>query len=254
MTGKLTRLKKLFRHSDKLFIVPMDHGMTLGPVTGLEDIDKTVKAVFKGGADAVIVHKGLVRYLTDSIGSNEGELIIHLSASTALASGAQSTRKELVSTVEQAIRLGATGISTHVNLGSDFEADQLKDMGLVAEECDKWGMPLLAMMYVRDGSREHEFDGSKIAHAGRVAEELGADLVKVNYSGSVDSFKQVIKGVKIPILIAGGEKMTSDEAILTMIKESIQAGAKGVSIGRNVFQHKDATLLSIKIREILDQE
>ncbi len=71
--------------------------------------------------------------MTDSIGSNEGELIIHLSASTALASGAQSTRKELVSTVEQAIRLGATGISTHVNLGSDFEADQLKDMGLVAE-------------------------------------------------------------------------------------------------------------------------
>ena len=62
MTGKLTRLKKLFRHSDKLFIVPMDHGMTLGPVTGLEDIDKTVKAVFKGGADAVIVHKGLVKY------------------------------------------------------------------------------------------------------------------------------------------------------------------------------------------------
>ena len=140
----------------------MDHGMTLGPVTGLEDIDQTVKAVFKGGVDAVIVHKGLVRYLTDSIGSNEGELIIHLSASTALASGAQSTRKELVSTVEQAIRLGATGISTHVNLGSDFEADQLKDMGLVAEQCDRWGMPLLAMMYVRDGSREMNLMDQKL--------------------------------------------------------------------------------------------
>ena len=254
MTGKTNRLQKLYRHSDKLFIVPMDHGISLGPVTGLADIDKTVKAVFKGGADAVIVHKGLVRYLTDSIGSNEGELIIHLSASTALAPVAQSTRKELVSTVEQAIRLGATGISTHVNLGSNFEADQLKDMGLVAEECEKWGMPLLAMMYVRDGSKEHEFDGAKIAHAARVAEELGADLVKVNYSGSEESFKQVINGVKIPVLIAGGEKMTSDEVILTMIKESLQAGAKGVSIGRNVFQHKDATSLSMKIREILDQE
>ena len=69
MSGKINRLQKLYRHSDKLFIVPMDHGITLGPVAGLEDIDKTVKAVFKGGADAVIVHKGLVRYLTDSIGS-----------------------------------------------------------------------------------------------------------------------------------------------------------------------------------------
>ena len=120
---------------------------------------------------------------------NEGELIIHLSASTVLAPETQLTRKELVSTVEQAIRLGATAISTHVNLGSTFEADQMKDMGMVAEECDKWGMPLLAMMYVRDGSKEHEFDGARIAHAARVAEEIGADIVKVNYSGSVESFK-----------------------------------------------------------------
>ena len=176
--------------------------------------------------------------MTDSIGSNEGELIIHLSASTALASGAQSTRKELVSTVEQAIRLGATGISTHVNLGSDFEADQLKDMGLVAEECDKWGMPLLAMMYVRDGSREHEFDGSKIAHAARVAEELGADLVKVNYSGSEKSFKEVINGVKIPVLIAGGEKMTSDEAILTMIKSLFKQVLKACQLDVMCFNTK----------------
>jgi DhnA family fructose-bisphosphate aldolase class Ia len=70
MTGKMNRLGKLYRHSDKLFIVPMDHGMTLGPVTGLADIGKIVRAVFEGGADAVVVHKGLVRYLTDSIGSN----------------------------------------------------------------------------------------------------------------------------------------------------------------------------------------
>ncbi len=235
-------------------MIPMDHGITLGPITGLANIDETVKEVFKGGADAVVVHKGLVRYLTDSIGNNEGELIVHLSASTALARESQMTRKELVSTVEQAIRLGATAISTHVNLGSDFEADQLRDMGLVAEECDKWGMPLLAMMYVRDGSKEHEFDGARIAHAARVAEELGADIVKVNYSGSVDSFKQVVQGVKIPVLIAGGDRVNSEQDLLEMIKESVQAGGNGVSIGRNVFQNEDPATLTKKIRQILDHE
>lgn len=153
MSGKEIRLKKLYHHSDKLLIVPMDHGITIGPVTGLTEINQTVNAVFDGGADAVVVHKGLVRYLTDALGSNKGELIIHLSASTALAPESQSMRKELVSSVEHSIRLGATAISTHVNLGSQFEAEQIKDVGLIAEECDKWGLPLLAMMYVRDGSK-----------------------------------------------------------------------------------------------------
>ncbi|MBU7593121.1 2-amino-3,7-dideoxy-D-threo-hept-6-ulosonate synthase [Metabacillus halosaccharovorans] len=253
MSGKEIRLKKLYHHSDKLLIVPMDHGITIGPVTGLTDINKTVEAVFDGGADAVVVHKGLVRYLTDAIGSNKGELIIHLSASTALAPESQSMRKELVSSVEHSIRLGATAISTHVNLGSPFEAKQIKDVGLIAEECDKWGLPLLAMMYVRDGSRVHEFDPDRIRHAARVAEELGADIVKVNYSGSSETFKQVVSGVKIPVLIAGGERLSSNDDLITMIDDAVNAGANGISIGRNIFQDDDPKKLCENIRSILNQ-
>ncbi|MBO1512154.1 2-amino-3,7-dideoxy-D-threo-hept-6-ulosonate synthase [Metabacillus bambusae] len=253
MSGKEIRLKKLYHHSDRLLIVPLDHGITIGPVTGLAEINETVKAVFAGGADAVVVHKGLVRYLKDTLGSNKGELIIHLSASTSLAPEAQANRKEVVSSVEHSIRLGATAISTHVNLGSPFEAEQLRDVGLIAEECDKWGLPLLAMMYVRDGSKEHEFDPERIRHAARVAEELGADIVKVNYSGSVVSFKEVVSGVKIPVLIAGGERLNSNADLLTMIDDAVSAGANGISIGRNIFQAENPTKLCETIRSILDQ-
>ncbi|PMC39183.1 fructose-bisphosphate aldolase [Bacillus sp. UMB0899] len=253
MSGKEIRLKKLYHHSDKLLIVPMDHGITIGPVTGLTDINKTVEAVFDGGADAIVVHKGLVRYLTDAIGSNKGELIIHLSASTALAPESQTMRKELVSSVEHSIRLGATAISTHVNLGSEFEAEQIKDVGLIAEECDKWGLPLLAMMYVRDGCKTHEFDPERIGHAARVAEELGADIVKVNYSGSPETFKQVVSGVKIPVLIAGGERLSSNQDLITMIDDAVNAGANGISIGRNIFQDEDPQKLCENIRSILNQ-
>ncbi|MCM3163875.1 2-amino-3,7-dideoxy-D-threo-hept-6-ulosonate synthase [Metabacillus litoralis] len=253
MSGKEIRLKKLYHHSDKLLIVPMDHGITIGPVTGLTEINQTVNAVFDGGADAVVVHKGLVRYLTDALGSNKGELIIHLSASTALAPESQSMRKELVSSVEHSIRLGATAISTHVNLGSQFEAEQIKDVGLIAEECDKWGLPLLAMMYVRDGSKVHEFDPERIRHAARVAEELGADIVKVNYSGSPETFRQVVSGVKIPVLIAGGERLGSNDDLLTMIDDAVSAGANGISIGRNIFQDENPEKLCANIRSILNQ-
>ncbi|MCM3410612.1 2-amino-3,7-dideoxy-D-threo-hept-6-ulosonate synthase [Metabacillus litoralis] len=253
MSGKEIRLKKLYHHSDKLLIVPMDHGITIGPVTVLTEINQTVNAVFDGGADAVVVHKGLVRYLTDALGSNKGELIIHLSASTALAPESQSMRKELVSSVEHSIRLGATAISTHVNLGSQFEAEQIKDVGLIAEECDKWGLPLLAMMYVRDGSKVHEFDPERIRHAARVAEELGADIVKVNYSGSPETFRQVVSGVKIPVLIAGGERLGSNDDLLTMIDDAVSAGANGISIGRNIFQDENPEKLCANIRSILNQ-
>jgi DhnA family fructose-bisphosphate aldolase class Ia len=176
-----------------------------------------------------------------------------LSASTSLAPEAQANRKEVVSSVEHSIRLGATAISTHVNLGSPFEADQLRDVGLIAEECDKWGLPLLAMMYVRDGSKDHEFDSVRIRHAARVAEELGADIVKVNYSGSAESFKDVITGVKIPVLIAGGERLSSSGDLLSMVDDAISAGANGISIGRNIFQDENPAKLCAGIRSILDQ-
>jgi predicted phospho-2-dehydro-3-deoxyheptonate aldolase len=251
MLGKDIRLKRLYRHSNRLFIVPMDHGITLGPVEGLTDIRQTVSSVFAGGADAVVVHKGLVRYMHEGTTPLQGEIIVHLSASTVMAPDAN--RKEIVSSVENAVRLGATAVSTHVNLGAPHEAEMLRDMGRVADECSYWGMPLLAMMYVRDGNKENEYCPDKIKHAARVAEELGADLVKVNYTGSRETFAEVVKGVKIPVLIAGGPRLDSEEALLRMIEDAVEAGASGVSIGRNVFQHPQSMQLAQTIRKILDQ-
>lgn len=251
MTGKEIRLKRLFKHSDRLFIAPMDHGVTIGPVQGITDMPSLTKLIRAGKADAVVVHKGLVKQITDFLTSDGCELIVHLSASTSLAP--EPNRKELVSSVEHAIRLGATAISVHVNLGSSHEAEMLKDLGRVAEQCDLWGMPLLAMMYVRDGTKESEYNPAKIKHAARLAEEIGADLVKVNYTGSVESFAEVTKSVKIPVVIAGGPKVFSLKDLLTMIEGSVEAGAKGVAIGRNLFQSSNPTHLARIIRQILDE-
>lgn len=249
MTGKEVRLKRLFKHSDRTFIVPMDHGISIGPVWGLTQIEKTVRAVAAGGADAVVVHKGLVRHLTDALGSCE--LIVHLSASTDLAPDPK--RKELVATPEFAVRIGALAVSTHVNLASRDEAMMLKDLGTVAESCELLGVPLLAMMYVRDGTPESEFDPKKVAHAARIAEELGADIVKVNYTGSPESFADVVSAVRIPVVIAGGPKTGSVRGLLGAIRDALSAGARGVALGRNIFQHETPHAMARLVRCVLDR-
>ncbi|WP_274378681.1 hypothetical protein [Desulforamulus profundi] len=121
-------------------------------------------------------------------------------------------------------------------------------------ECDLWGMPLLAMMYVRDGSKESEYDPVKIKHAARVAEEVGADIIKVYYTGSPATFAEITGSVKVPVVIAGGPKMDSTTDLLTMIADSLKAGGTGVSTGRNVFQDADPMRLSGAIRRLLDSD
>lgn len=250
MDGKDLRLRRLFK-SERLLLVPMDHGVTLGAVGGLGDIRGAVRAVAAGGADGVVVHKGIARQIMPELtASNRCELVVHLSASTSLAP--DPNRKELVGSVERAVRLGAAGVSVHVNLASQSEARMLRDLGLVAEDCAAWGMPLLAMMYVRDGSRASEYDPEKLAHAARVAEELGADIVKVNYTGDPESFARVVEAVRLPVIIAGGPKSSRTEALLAAIRGALQAGARGVAIGRNLFEDADPRALTASIRRILD--
>jgi class I fructose-bisphosphate aldolase len=216
----------------------MDHGISLGPIKGLINMKDAIQGVAEGGANAIVEHKGLVGEGHRGEGKDIG-LIIHLSASTSLSP--YPNVKTLVCTVEEAIKLGADAISIHVNLGDDQEREMLKDFGKVSNDARTWGMPLLAMVYPRGEKIKDEYDVEAVKHAARVGSEIGADVVKVSYTGSVESFKEVVAGCSIPVVIAGGPKMDSDREILEMVKGSIEAGGNGVSIGRNVFQHKNPT-------------
>ena len=237
MIGKKIRLERIMnRESGKTVIVPMDHGVTLGPVSGLINLPKTVNAVANGGANAVVLHKGLAEAGHRGKGKDVG-LIIHLSASTQMSP--DPTSKTMVCSVEEAIKLGADGVSIHVNLGAEDEREMLNDLGAVGRNAMDWGMPLLAMMYTRGPHIKNEYDVKLVKHAARVGAELGADIVKVVYTGSAESFAEVVDGCFVPVVIAGGEKMGNDEDIVEMVKGAMAAGAAGLSIGRNVFQHKD---------------
>lgn len=249
MVGKTIRLRRIFDDkTGKTVIVPMDHGISMGPVQGIADIRTTIDKVAEGGASAIVVHKGLVQYVGPSVGSKLG-LIVHLSASTSLS--ADPNYKVLVASVESASALGADGISIHCNIGCEAEDKMVSDFGMVSDKCRQLGLPLLAMCYPRGKNIKDSYEVGVVSHCARLAAELGADVVKTNFTGSIDSFKTVVKGTPIPVVIAGGPKMSSEFDLLSMVYDAMLAGAKGISIGRNVFQHEDVTGITRKLSQIV---
>ncbi len=247
--GKGIRLERILdRKTRRTIIVPMDHGVSVGPIKGLVDMSKTINRVAEGGANAVLLHKGAIKTGHRGYGQDVG-LIMHLSASTAFAPDPDN--KVLVTTVEEALKLGADAVSVHINIGADEEAEMLKKLGSISRDCSEWGMPLLAMMYPRGDKIKSEHDVDVVKLSARVGAELGADIVKTNYTGDPDTFKEVTQGCPVPVVIAGGPKMSTPEEVLQMVHDAIQAGAAGTSIGRNVFQHENPVAMTRAIAEIV---
>jgi class I fructose-bisphosphate aldolase len=252
MLGKQIRMERIIdRNTSRTVIVPMDHGVSSGPIFGITDLRDAIEQVVRGGANAIVEHKGMVGAGHRRSGKDVG-LIIHLSASTSLSP--YPNTKTLVCTVEEALQLGADAVSIHVNIGDDMERQMLSDFGMVSSRAREWGIPLLAMVYPRGEKIANEYDPGVLKHAARLGAELGADIVKISYSGSVESFREVIAGCRVPVVIAGGEKMDSDRQILEMVRGSIDAGGSGVSIGRNIFQHQDPTRMVGAISMIVHEE
>lgn len=237
MIGKNIRMERIInRESKRTVIIPMDHGVTLGPISGLEDMREAIGNIVEGGANAVILHKGMIKAGYRGGGKDIG-LIIHLSASTSL--GPDPNAKIQICTVKEALQLGADVVSVHVNLGAESEKEMLANLGNVGAQCQEYGLPLIAMMYVRGKKIENEFDVKYVKHAARVGAELGVDMVKVNYTGSPETFKEVVAGSPVPVVIAGGEKVETDRQLFEMVEGALKGGAAGVSIGRNAFQHRN---------------
>ncbi len=245
--GKALRLRRIFSPAGRTVLIPMDHGISIGPAPGIVNPAQTVAELSEGGASAVIIHKGLVHAAARELGATG--LIIHLSASTDL--NPDRNDKRIVASVEECVRLGADAVSVHVNVGAATESRMIEDLGRVASECDRFGMPLLAMMYPRGHEITDPHDLKYVAHVARLGAELGADIIKCPYTGNVDTFRKVVEGCPVPVVISGGPKMASPHEVLTMIADAVRAGAAGVSIGRNVWQHANVAGMTRAVREIV---
>ncbi len=250
--GKQKRLSRILsKESSRSVIIPLDHGTTIGPCKGIENIQETVNDMVEGKANALVMHKGMLRNSGCCNNHQDTGLILHLSASTSLSP--LTNTKAIVGTVEEGLMYGADAISIHVNLGDENEAQMLRDAGMIAEACERWGMPLMMMLYGRGPKIQNQYDPNVVAHCARLGAELGADIVKVGYTGDVESFSRVVESCCVPVVIAGGDKLDTDKDILQMAYDSIRAGGSGLSIGRNVFQSNNRIALMHALNAIVHQ-
>ena len=233
MTAGLSARLDRISTNDRYLVVPMDHGITMGAVEGLVDIESTIDGVTSGGADAVLTQRGIAERVHPN--KNDAGYIVHLNGSTTI--GPDESDKRVTGTAEDAVRAGADAVSFHINVGSEHEPKQIEDLAELTADAQRLGLPVLAMAYAR-GSGVDESDPEALGHAVRLAEELGADVVKTGYSGDGDSFARVTESTRLPVVIAGGSKGTDRETV-EMVRGAMDGEAAGVSMGRSIFQHEN---------------
>ncbi|MDW4910387.1 2-amino-3,7-dideoxy-D-threo-hept-6-ulosonate synthase [Streptomyces sp. ADMS] len=231
LTGKALRLARLSRAGDGRYLfIPLDHSVSDGPIVSAAGFPDLVTDIAKGGADAVVVHKGRARLIPPAVLTTT-RLVVHLSAST--QAGPDADAKVLVGDVEECVRLGADAVSVHVNIGSDTEAAQLSDLGTVAAACDRWGMPLIAMVYPRGPRVNDPTRPELVAHAASIAADLGVDIVKTVLAAPPERMAEVVESSPLPIVVAGGGG--TEGSLEAFATAALSAGCAGLAVGRRVF-------------------
>ena len=268
---RMNKLKSLLIDG-KTIITPIDDRLIFGPEDGLFDISRTVEQIAQGVPNAFLGFRASLELLRSF--NNTIPFIYNLTASTIMGI---HTKKVIVGTVEYAKIKGATCVAAHVNFTSKFEENMLHNFAMIAEECDRLELPLLAIAYPRrewtegdircDGKEverperekgDNNFEFEKkinpekyarlVRHCVSSVCELGADMVKTYYTGTPESFELVVKSSRgVPVVTAGGPKVDVVES-LRNIEGMIKAGGAGISFGRNVFnqQHIVAYLQAAK--------
>jgi len=250
MYGKALRLKRLLKgDGEKVCIVPVDHGLTLGPIGGLRDILPLVNDLFINGADGVILHKGILTNVAKSHDLIDGNFILHLSASSVFSKNTKD--KALIASVEEAICHGAIGVSVHLNLGTDNENAVFRDLGDVSEACHKWGFPLICMMYNTNTVSQGE-EIKTYQHMIRIAEEFGVDIIKIKMHIKPEEFQDVGRLASIPVILAGGDKCIKIDDFLVMLELAQHKCIRGISYGRNIFMAKKPGMVVRACKDVLN--
>jgi fructose-bisphosphate aldolase / 2-amino-3,7-dideoxy-D-threo-hept-6-ulosonate synthase len=177
------------------------------------------------------------------------EVGLILRVSIALGLAPEATQETPVATVETALRLDADAVAVSIFFGRGGEVPTMRFLGELTERCNRFAMPVLAEMMP---SPDDAYKPEAIAHAARIGFEMGADVIKTNYCGDVEAFRDVVASSPVPILVAGGPKKNeSEDGVLQMVREVVQAGAAGVAIGRRVWQAEDPKAVVRAIHDLL---
>ncbi|MHB0877876.1 MAG: class I fructose-bisphosphate aldolase [Anaerolineae bacterium] len=245
--GKLVRLNRIFSHpSGRLCSVAIDHfiGYSRGLPGGLRNVGSTLAAIVAGRPDAVTMHKGVAAH---AWAPYAGCVPLILQSTTARP---DDTACEQVATVEEAIRLGADALAVTAFVCGSSDAAHLRYVADCVRDAALYELPVICHAYPRGPSdiAKVSYEPGDVAWAVRCAVEVGADVVKTPYCGSVEAFAEIVAACPVPLVAAGGPKCDTIESALGMIGEVVQSGARGATIGRNIwsFPHVTAAIMAFK--------
>lgn len=248
-TGKTIRLGRILNpKTNRAAVVAFDHGVHLGVIPGMQQPGKMLETLTESGADAFLVSPGTARRFSSVFaGRGAPGLVVRLDWTNRWRDGAmlgsEEGRGRLIASVESAARMGADAVLVYMFVGygdPDAEAEQVASVAKVAEDCEAHGIGCIIEPMPR-GTKvgDRIYDAEYVAMGARMACELGADVLKTDYTGNAESFAKVVGASYRPVLIAGGPKTSTLRESLEMVHGALTAGAAGMFIGRNVFQAND---------------
>jgi class I fructose-bisphosphate aldolase len=257
--GKQIRLNRILRaNKRKALVVAFDHALIYGPIPGTVNPAEQIQVFADNGADAVLMNLGILRIAGKALlNEHAPALIMRLdwtSAWTAIDSG-RALRSELVVSPEEALHYGADAVLTYLIVGTgdnEFEAREIKRNAEVARECERIGMPMIVETLARGRDVANQTSSDWIKLHTRIALELGADVLKTEYTGDVETMRDVIQTCPAPILVLGGARKPEDGG-MDIVKGAMAAGAAGLFFGRNIFQAPNIAESLRELRAVLDQ-
>jgi putative autoinducer-2 (AI-2) aldolase len=225
--GMSNRLSQLIKSDGRCFFLAMDHGYFLGPTKQLEKPGEMIEPIMPY-VDALFVTRGVLRATIDAASSKP--IVLRVSGGTSIVGG-DLANEGVTTSVREAIRLNASAVGLSVFVGSDYEHQTLMNLSNLVNECQEYGIPVMAVTAV--GKELEKRDARYLSLCCRIAAELGANVVKTYWC---EEFEKVAETCPVPVVIAGGPKCETQLEVLEFVYNGLQRGAIGVNLGRNVWQ------------------
>jgi putative autoinducer-2 (AI-2) aldolase len=242
--GMKNRLARLIQADGKALFLPVDHGYFQGPTHMLEKPGETIKPLIPY-ADAVMLTRGVLRNCVDP--AIPKPIILRVSGAVTVV-GEDLANENLVTSIQEILRLNAMAVSMSVFVGSKYEHESLSNLAKLVDECEDYGVPVMAVTAV--GKELEKREARYLALCCRVAAEIGARVVKTYYCAKFD---KVVEGCPVPVVIAGGPKVDTQREVFDFVYDGMQKGAIGVNLGRNIWQTEHPVAAIRALRAIIHE-
>ncbi len=243
--GKANRLSQIIKSDGHCFFLPIDHGYFLGPTRGLEKPYETIKDI-QQYCDALFATRGVIRNTIPP--DNSLPIVLRISGGTSILCKDLSN-EEITTSIEEIIRINASAVGISVFIGSDYEKQTILNLAKTINECEKYGIPVMAITAV--GKELEKRDSRYLSLACRICAEMGATVVKTYWC---EDFEKVVDTCPVPVMIAGGPKCETEKEVFEFVYDGMQRGAIGINLGRNVWQTPHPVASAKALRAIIHEK